>query len=640
MSTPCRIQLGLLLFLALFSFSDLQAQWALNGVPLDDSPQYHYDPQIVSDRAGGAIIAWIQDDTGLMAQRIDALGVNQWADGGIDLPDVGFDLQMIEDRAGGAVICGAGGHVYAVWVSASGALTWATEWPALWPSGVIDFGGVEAADPQIAYSGGAIIIVFADRPGADSNIYANVVTNLGEYSWYGPEADDICRAAGDQENPQIIEDGVGGVIIVWEDAGIDTQASVYGVRITLSSGVNEWDGYVAICTATEAQHNPQMISDGAGGAFIAWDDERGDGDIYAQHVNSAGNLQWAPGGLPVCSAVGRQSHVTLSPDGHGGVLLAWEDRRTGEGSDIYAQRISPEGTPLWDVDGVAFSTSVDFQQSPTIAAVDSDGVVVAWSSPYEFRDIYAQKSDMSGNLLWQANGVAISTADGVQYDQQLVADYEGGAIIVWTTQGETGGIYAQRVHSDGGIVACELQRHSARVDGQCVSVEWSLSELQEGAAFVVSRSSGPRSGPIDLSDQVVRLDRLTYQCRDASVEVGGSYRYTVGIVEAGQTRILFETDAVEVPDAAFGFQPSFPNPFNPTTSISFSLSNPGHVTLSVYDLTGRLVKTLVDSPMSAGAKTAEWNGTDRYSEAVASGTYILRLETDQRISSQKVMLAK
>jgi hypothetical protein len=83
-----------------------------------------------------------------------------------------------------------------------------------------------------------------------------------------------------------------------------------------------------------------------------------------------------------------------------------------------------------------------------------------------------------------------------------------------------------------------------------------------------------------------------------------------------------------------------PNPFNPRTEISFSVDEFEPVNLSIYDLSGRLIKTLVDTHLSAGQKTVVWNGTNSSGKRVASGTYFLRLETDQGVRTRKVMLTK
>ncbi|MBK6733382.1 MAG: T9SS type A sorting domain-containing protein [bacterium] len=68
-----------------------------------------------------------------------------------------------------------------------------------------------------------------------------------------------------------------------------------------------------------------------------------------------------------------------------------------------------------------------------------------------------------------------------------------------------------------------------------------------------------------------------------------------------------------------------PNPFNPRTTLRFSLSRPGEVTLDVYDLSGRRLRTLVSGSLPAGEHVAEWDGCDERGLAAASGVYLMQL---------------
>jgi len=83
-----------------------------------------------------------------------------------------------------------------------------------------------------------------------------------------------------------------------------------------------------------------------------------------------------------------------------------------------------------------------------------------------------------------------------------------------------------------------------------------------------------------------------------------------------------------------------PNPFNPVTSISFSLPRAGRATLQVYDLAGRRVRTLVDGEMAAGTFTAEWNGRDAQGAAVSSGIYLYRLVAGDFVQTKRMVLVK
>ena len=163
---------------------------------------------------------------------------------------------------------------------------------------------------------------------------------------------------------------------------------------------------VALCTATGDQDNPQITSDGAGGAIVTWEDYRSGSnwDIYAQRVNASGSVQWTTDGVALCTATGDQYWPTIVPDGAGGAVVTWHDFRSGTSWDIYAQRVNASGSVQWTANGVALCTASGDQEFPTIASDDAGGATVTWMdyrSGTNF-DIYAQRVD--------ANGFAVLTA--------------------------------------------------------------------------------------------------------------------------------------------------------------------------------------------------------------------------------------
>jgi hypothetical protein len=83
-----------------------------------------------------------------------------------------------------------------------------------------------------------------------------------------------------------------------------------------------------------------------------------------------------------------------------------------------------------------------------------------------------------------------------------------------------------------------------------------------------------------------------------------------------------------------------PNPFNPSTTVTFSLAGGAAVRVSVFDLQGRLVRQLLDERLPAGAHAVTWNGADASGSTVASGVYLLELDMDGRARTRKVVLLK
>jgi hypothetical protein len=96
----------------------------------------------------------------------------------------------------------------------------------------------------------------------------------------------------------------------------------------------------------------------------------------------------------------------------------------------------------------------------------------------------------------------------------------------------------------------------------------------------------------------------------------------------------------ESPPAVFALEQNVPNPFNPVTTIRFSLPSPGFVDLTVYDVAGRRVARLVNERLPAGVSSVRWNGTNERGDAVSSGVYFYRLVANARVETRKMVLLK
>jgi len=118
-----------------------------------------------------------------------------------------------------------------------------------------------------------------------------------------------------------------------------------------------------------------------------------------------------------------------------------------------------------------------------------------------------------------------------------------------------------------------------------------------------------------------------------------SYSQVIDGVEMARSAEVQVTYNGAVP-ATFALHPCYPNPFNPSTNIEFALPQPGHVIARIYDVTGRMVKTIVDEDLPAAVHVRRWDGTDDSGRRMASGTYYLRLTTPEHVAVQKMLLVK
>ncbi|MFA7421894.1 MAG: FlgD immunoglobulin-like domain containing protein, partial [Melioribacteraceae bacterium] len=90
----------------------------------------------------------------------------------------------------------------------------------------------------------------------------------------------------------------------------------------------------------------------------------------------------------------------------------------------------------------------------------------------------------------------------------------------------------------------------------------------------------------------------------------------------------------------FSLEQNYPNPFNPTTLISYALPSNSFVTLKVYDMLGREIKTLVSKEVAAGSYSVNWNGDDNFGNKVSTGAYVYRITAGDFVSVKKMLLIK
>jgi hypothetical protein len=371
------------------------------------------NPQITSDGSGGAIITWedkrssniLLESSDIYAQRVNASGDTQWIANGVGIcTAVNYQQhpKIISDGSGGAII------------------TW------------------------------------EDYRGIYSDIYAQRVNASGIFQWGLSTGVPICTAGNAQYKPQIINDGSGGAIILWTDDRSDYFTGLYAERVS-TSGYTQWTTNGTAIRTESVGHNSQTLtSDGSGGALIIWTDHRSGGsETYARRINNWGVPQWwsALGtGVPICTSSNYQYKPQIISDDSAGAIITWEDSRAG-GSDIYAQRINWWGELEWTTSGVPICTSSNYQYKPQIISDDSGGAIITWEDWRSSSncDIYAQRVNASGIPQWTANGVPICTASGDQSYPALISDGAGGAVITWEDyrSGSNWDIYAQLISKDG-----------------------------------------------------------------------------------------------------------------------------------------------------------------------------------------------
>jgi hypothetical protein len=127
---------------------------------------------------------------------------------------------------------------------------------------------------------------------------------------------------------------------------------------------------------------------------------------------------------------------------------------------------------------------------------------------------------------------------------------------------------------------------------------------------------------------------------DNDVQPGESYRYVLVAVSPDGPELRSRPVEASLRSVAFVLNQNYPNPFNPTTTISFSLPKEARVNLSIFDVEGRLLRTLKNEILSGGLKEVEWDGKDWRGNPVGSGMYLYRLKAGKHVVAKKMLLLK
>jgi len=117
-------------------------------------------------------------------------------------------------------------------------------------------------------------------------------------------------------------------------------------------------------------------------------------------------------------------------------------------------------------------------------------------------------------------------------------------------------------------------------------------------------------------------------------------KYEIFILDFNPNTFGKPSDIAEAFPSGFAITGNRPNPFNPSTAISFSLPKAGKTSLAVYDVTGRMVRELAAGAMTAGVHSVVWDGRDSSGRAVSSGVYLARLSMSGAAVTHRMMLMK
>jgi hypothetical protein len=188
------------------------------------------------------------------------------------------------------------------------------------------------------------------------------------------------------------------------------------------------------------------------------------------------------------------------------------------------------------------------------------------------------------------------------------------------------------------VVPVFIQAFDAEARANEVVLTWDVFADEPFDGFRIYRADG--GGAPRMMENAGLLAPEQTSFTDRSVHPNATYHYILAAIKPDGSEVQSQSIEATTPALSTKLYAAYPNPFNPSTTIRFVLAKDGPTTLTVHDVKGRHVITLVNETLAAGAHNAMWNGRNTSGTAVASGVYFYRLESNRETITRKMVLAK
>ncbi len=650
------------IFFAATGYSQWPSDPNLNLMIADTSGEQDL-PKSVACPDGSTYISWFDKRGGSYAvymQRLNADGVKMWGSQGLLISNnqqnsslVDYDLTC--DAQNNAVVVFTDTRsgdldVFAYKISPTGQFLWGANGVAL-SSGT----GYEANPTVAVTSDGYAVVtwIFAVNP---YKIYMQKIDGTGNKMWGATPK--IYNSATEGYNyPIVVPSDSGSVIVVHKVTTGNFPAQTVKIAAqkfnsagdpTLGTG-GVWIQSLGRVMAFTAQF---VASDGAGGAVIAWHDDRNAINLqsaWVQRIRANGTLAFPANGSEAATTAGihKWNPVAGKYQGSDDVVVFWRFTNSDQNQEgLATQKFNAFGTRQWTDDGITLAPMSNannvtgFDMATTNSAayfIYNRGNSVGLENT-----IQGMYINSSGANAW-GSPIALSTLVSDKGRLQMVKDIGDAGLAFWRDGRLDGyGIYGQKINTNGSlgnvIVPVELSNFVAAVSGNSVLVEWTTATETNNAGFSLERSAinGQWTRVAEITGSGTSTSPVNYSFTDAGL-APGKYSYRLIQRDFDGTESLYNLlNEVEIgiPEK-FELNQNMPNPFNPSTVISFALPVSGQVELKVYNQLGEVVKILVNGVVEAGRHQVSFDAV-----SLPSGIYFYTISANGTVETKKMVLLK
>jgi len=308
----------------------------------------------------------------------------------------------------------------------------------------------------------------------------------------------------------------------------------------------------------------------------------------------------------------------------------------GVENDILKMNMNGEIVDKFSLHGFtpSFPADIAVDANGSVYVVDRDACNISvCSATGEKKFSFGTNGSLQGEFR-SPIGIAIDESSG----ELIIADAGNSRIQIFSIAGEFNRMFGHHVIQVD--TSWQVVGAFARIQGVAVDAQHRIYATDSGLEHVqMFDGSGNHIGFVGkdgLRDSRLRVPMgivISQSNKLLIASMGGSDVKEYEI----QTLTIVSPITSELP-TRFALEQNFPNPFNPTTQIKFSLPEPGWVTLKIYDVVGREVIVLANEDYRTGIHTIEWNGRNNTDAPVASGIYFYHLQVGDKYSQTNKMV--
>jgi len=650
--------------------------WGLSGV--DCAPNVTLNtlasPSISLTGSGGLIMAceyqYAVSDNDILLQIIDPSGNRSLGDGGMFfynsndfeyLPDIQYDGTSGFYLLSGLIEASSSSFVLNH-LDSNGNADWGS-----YPAGITLVDDSSFSTDLVVNSQGDAFVAWTDPDNQQTTGLDISLIKIGRDSEILLNLTELCNNAGDQGGPQITTDNNGGCWVLWNDDR-NSQRDVFMQHINANQTLSYEENGIPVGNSSNYRELAHSVLTSEGNLAVTWYSQP-ESDIYCNILKYPAINIGNPYGQIMATQAFFMTEQNLLPDNDGGVVSFFTNTDQLYNSLSYFQRIGPWGF-LGDANP-AITLVADHPQ-------DQGGVArVTWNSSY--LDNYFDGRISEYVLLSRRPGSPAKAASASREDLQAFTD--DGWTFLESVQPYYLPQYASNAATFGDSTSAGIPYTQYMVLGitvygylqSNVLSGYSVDNLAPGAPAALAANADDTSihlqwTPTHYHDEDL-LHYNLYRSASPMVQINAenflasstdstfvdeslpsdSWHYIVTAMDvhgnesppSNETlvQIITSTGGDLLPRQV-AVQGAWPNPFNPTTTIKYSVPGAGEVQLTIFNVRGRNVRTLVSENKQPGFYEVTFDGRDRAGRLLASGVYFVHLKTADGVSSKKIVLAK